>query len=75
MHTQRTRHLENARGREEVQLDSGHIVTSAPGYVILIDCLRDARWQTIQLDPADLESFKQALDNASKVAGRDRRAV
>jgi hypothetical protein len=63
MASKRTRHLRDVDGREEVTLSSGHVVTSAPGYVIFVDAWHNGRWQTITVDPTDLAGFVHGLND------------
>jgi hypothetical protein len=72
--TGRTRHLEHARGRVEVQLEDGIVLSAAPGYVIFLDRMQDGRWQTISVDPAYVESLIAGLRGALPVANTDPRS-
>jgi hypothetical protein len=60
----RPRHYPDEPSRREVTLDSGHVVTSAKGYVVMIDAMRNGRWQTIAVDPLDVDNLVSELFRA-----------
>jgi hypothetical protein len=59
--------LAGADGRREITLESGHVVTSAPGYALFIQAVLNGRWQAVAVDLGDLAALTSALE---REAGR-----
>lgn len=64
----RPRLLAGIDGRRERTLDSGHVITSAPGYTLFVQALWNGRWTAVPVDPKDIDAFSRALATEARRA-------